>query len=666
MEIGTLLVANRGEIACRVIRTAREMGIRTVAIFSEPDRGAPHVALADRAFALPGCSAAETYLDHKKVLDAARRTGADALHPGYGFLSESADFALSCAEAGVLFVGPSVEALREMGLKHRAKDLARTAGLPTLPDALLDGDDPGAWRAAAAAVGYPLLVKATAGGGGRGMRRVDGPEELTAAISGAGREALSSFGDGRVFLERLLPAARHVEIQVFGDRQGTVVHLLERECSVQRRHQKVVEETPSPALTPAVRARMGAGAVALARTLGYVGAGTVEFLVEGEGDEAEFSFLEMNTRLQVEHPVTEAVIGLDLVRLQLEVARGDPLPFNQDDVAAVGHAVEVRLYAEDPAAGFTPTFGRLWRYDHGARPFPGVRYDEGVASGSEVSTFYDPMLAKVVAHAPTRREACARLAGALAAMRLYGPDTNRDFLVRILRHPDFLAGATDIDFIDRHPELFDAACDDDTVAAHLAAAVVAGADRRRAVSVVNFAPPGWRLFPGPGQRATWVRRGGDEYPIEYQVDGTVIALTIAGHSRHLEFEVAADRTAVAVTAGQIRRDCSVYHAPDGTVWVHDGEVQTCWVEQDRLPAPAAGTVAGAPVAEMPGTIVAVLVKPGDTVAAGDPLVILEAMKMEHRVIAPSAGVVGDVRVSVGQRVDAHQVLVVLEPPDVEN
>jgi propionyl-CoA carboxylase alpha subunit len=655
--IRTLLVANRGEIACRVMRTAQEMGIRTVAVHSDPDTAAPHVAMADRAVALGGATTGETYLDAAKILDAARRSGADAIHPGYGFLSENADFAEACASAGIVFVGPTPEAIREMGLKHRAKDIARKAGVPVLADAVLEGADPSAWAGLAEEVGYPLLVKATAGGGGRGMRLVAGPSALDEAVEGARREAASTFGDERVFLERYLPAPRHIEIQVLGDTQGQVVHLLERECSVQRRHQKVIEEAPSPVVTPALRERMGKTAVALAEALGYVGAGTVEFLVEGEGDGAGFFFLEMNTRLQVEHPVTEAVTDLDLVRLQLLVAMGQPLPFTQVDISPQGHAIEARLYAEDPAAGFAPTFGPLWRYAHSR--VPGVRYDDGVVSGGEVSTFYDSMLAKVVAHAPTRAEAARRLARALAGMQLHGPGTNRDFLVAVLDEPDFLAGETRTDFIDLHPHLLVEELPEETAVAHLAAAVATSvAHRRSTAAVAGFAPGGWRLFPGPGQRARWERASADPVAVEYTLSGSSLSLTVDGSGHEVLVRwLGPDLLAVEVDG--VEWPCSVHLAPDGTVWVNDPDCQTCWREVPRLPEAESAEVAGGPVSEVPGTVLAVLAAIGQEVAAGDTLVVLEAMKMEHRVTAPRAGVVEEVRVEVGDYVEAHQLLVVL-------
>jgi propionyl-CoA carboxylase alpha chain len=672
--IRTLLVANRGEIARRVFRTARTMGIRTVAVYSEPDASARHVRDADVAVGLGGSTAAESYLDAGRVLGAARRAGADAVHPGYGFLAENAGFAAACADAGLVFVGPGPEAIRTMGLKHEAKAAARAAGVPVLPDGAV-GESAEDWLLAAKSVGFPLLVKAAAGGGGKGMRLVRGPDELADAVTGARREAASAFADGRVFLERYLPGARHVEVQVFGDTSGTVVHLGERECSVQRRHQKVLEESPSPAVTPALRERMGASAVALAAALGYAGAGTVEFLLDDAT--GEFFFLEMNTRLQVEHPVTEEVTGYDLVRLQLEVAAGLSLParlVSAGSADARGHAIEARLYAEDPARDFTPTFGRLHRY---AGPhLPGVRYEDGVAGGSELSAYYDPMLAKVVAHAPTRAEAAARLRRALAGMHLHGPRTNRDFLVALLADPDFLAGATRTDFVPEHPALLSPAPATPEVV-HLAAAVAVTAHRRRAAApVAGFAPPGWRLRilgdARAGTAARWQRADADPSgagwrEVRYRLGAgsgeTELVLGVAGAEHTLELG-GLGPDGVRVGFEGVHRQCTVHVHPaaDGAgteVWVNDPDGQTAWREQQRLPIAAAAAAGGGPTSEVPGTVSAVLVTPGDRVRAGQPLVVLEAMKMEHPAVAVGDGVVAEVHVEVGQYVQAHELLVTL-------
>jgi propionyl-CoA carboxylase alpha chain len=588
--ISTLLVANRGEIARRIIRTAGAMGIRTVAVFSGPDADAPHVAEADTAVALGGSTAAESYIDQGKILRAAAETAADAVHPGYGFLSENAGFARACAAAGLVFVGPPPESVETMGLKDRAKDVARSAGVPVLPDARITGDDPAAWLAAAATVGYPLLVKATAGGGGKGMRRVDSPPELAGAVEAARREAWNSFGHPDVFAEKYLAAPRHVEIQVFADGYGHAVHLNERECSVQRRHQKVIEEAPSPAVDKALRERMGKTAVALVRELGYVGAGTVEYLLDDSGQDRQFYFLEMNTRLQVEHPVTEEITGLDLVRLQIEVASGAPLGFGQEDVRADGHAVEVRLYAEDPARGFVPAPGTIHRYRHSDGE--GIRWEDGIGETAEISPFYDPMLAKVIVHAPTRQEAALRLARALSATELHGTTTNQAFLVAALRSGPFLGGETRTDFIDRHPELL-SGTQPTPEHVHLAAAVaVTVIRRRRKDALASHAPPGFRVLPGsPDTTAVWRDIHGDDHTIAYRLDAA--EGSAAQGSARLRLAIDSERyelglrelteKGVRVRDGAREWPCRVAVHQDGSVWVNDPDGQRGWHPRPRLP-----------------------------------------------------------------------------------
>ncbi|GLZ44896.1 acetyl/propionyl-CoA carboxylase subuit alpha [Actinomycetospora sp. NBRC 106375] len=675
--ISTLLVANRGEIARRVVRGARTLGIRTVAIYSEPDADAPHVAEADRAVALHGSTSAETYLDVEQVLAAARATGADAVHPGYGFLSENASFARACAEAGLVWVGPDPASIEAMGVKHTAKALARDAGVPTLPDALLETDDPGDWTRAAEQVGFPLLVKASAGGGGSGMREVRSPDALADAVRSARAEAARSFGDDTVFLERLLDAPRHVEIQVVGDAQGHVVHLGERECSIQRRHQKVVEEAPSPVVSAELRAEMGATAVALAEKLGYVGVGTVEFLVEDadfltsdDGVDASgaaapqgfvpqvdakltpasYYFLEMNTRLQVEHPVTEEVYGVDLVALQLAIADGEPLPFRQDDVTPRGHAVEVRLYAEDPAAGDRPGPGTLHRYRHGAE----LRWEDALGATGEVSAFYDPMIAKVIAHAPTRAAAARRLAAGLAQAEIHGPTTNRDLLVAVLRDPDFLAGRTRTDFLDRRPDLRTPEAATPRLV-HLAAAVACtSATRREHDPLAALAPPGWRPLRGaPRPTVTWAGPDGE---VAVTAHRTADGIDLDGRRLGLRD---LSPGSVRVTLDGVEYRCRVAQH-DGTAHVDDGEGHSAWREVPRLPAPDAAAGGAGPVSEVPGTVVEVLVREGDRVVAGQKLVVLEAMKMEHPALAATDGVVETVHVAVGQYVEAHATLVTLD------
>lgn len=443
-----VLIANRGEIAVRITRTLREMGIVTAAVYSDPDRSALHVREADEAYALGGTTPSESYLCGDRIVELARAHGADAVHPGYGFLSENAAFAQGCADAGLVFIGPPPQVIRSMGDKILAKRTMSAAGVPVVPSAELhDGDVPAAREAAAQRVGYPLLVKAAAGGGGKGMRLVRRREELAAAIESAQREAQKAFGDGRVFLERYIDHPRHIEFQIFGDVHGQIIHLFERECSIQRRHQKVIEETPSPAMTPALRSRMGEAAVQAARAIGYVNAGTVEFIVAPTG---EFFFLEVNTRLQVEHPITEMTILKDLVRAQVHVAAGKPLPFTQRDLTQHGHAIECRIYAEDPANGFLPCVGRLERFIPPSGP--GVRVDTGFVEGDEVTIYYDPMLAKLIVWDEDRTAALARMRTALRRFVILGITTNVEFLCDLLGHPQFVSGEFDTHFLQTyHP-----------------------------------------------------------------------------------------------------------------------------------------------------------------------------------------------------------------------
>ncbi len=664
--ITCVLVANRGEIASRVFRTARAMGLRTVAVYSDPDRDLPFTADADVAVALGGSTSAESYLDPSKILAAAIVAGADAIHPGYGFLSENPAFAEAVHAAGLVWIGPTPESMRAMALKVEAKERAAAAGVPLVPGAAVDSDDEAEWSAAAEQVGYPLLVKASAGGGGKGMRRVDTPAELAEAVRGARREAESAFGDPRVFLERNLVGARHVEVQVFGDTHGQVVHLFERECSIQRRHQKIVEESPSPGLEHRVAEQMYTAATSLARDLGYVGAGTVEFLVAGEGGGQEFFFLEMNTRLQVEHPVTEAVTGLDLVRWQLEVARGGRLPLGQHEITHHGYAIEARVYAEDPANGYLPSIGRL---DAFAMLEPAVRFDTGYAAGCAVSPYYDPMLAKAIVHAATRAEAAAVLARGLRTMDARGLVTNRDALVAILDSAAFGAGETGTDFLEVHPGLLQAGPDDEATRAHVLAATLAGSALRRASAAVQaFAPSGWRNVPALPQQAAFAGRAGDvEVAYALGADGSFTG-AVAGRpvgGRLLGAQVRPDGSGVSldleVEGVRRRLECSAHGDPDTPRWeVADGWWATTWRERSRFPDASADAGAHGPSTPVPGTVTVVLVAVGEAVEAGQTLVVLEAMKMEHRINADVDGVVAELHVEVGQSVDAHHVVAVLE------
>jgi len=636
----TLLVANRGEIARRVMRSARAMGIRCVAVYVDADAAAPHVADADEAVRL-----STSYLDGKAILDAARATGAGAIHPGYGFLSENAAFADDVVAAGLVWVGPPAEAIERMGDKLAAKALAEQVGVP-----MLDGSsDP----TAGDAVGYPLLVKAVAGGGGKGMRIVRAPGELAEAVAAARREAAGGFGDDRVFLERYVARARHIEIQILGDAHGNLVHLGERECSIQRRHQKIVEESPSSRVDGALREQMGEAALRLARALDYESAGTVEFLVDDAS--GEFFFLEVNTRLQVEHPVTEAVTGIDLVREQLRIAAGDPLGYAQQDIAYRGAAIEVRLYAEDPANDFLPATGTLAAFEPAATP--AVRWDAGVASGSRIGTEFDPMLAKVIARAPTRGEAAGRLALALERLHLGGVTTNRDFLVAVLRSPEFLAGDTTTDFIERVApararELTGEALER---VAQLAALWLQGG-HRAAAQVLASIPSGWRNARMPDQRAVFAR-GGAEIAVSYRSlrDGRFRF----GDGKHARVHAWSREAIDAEIDGRRTRARVTHHGDRVVVAGARGDVELAIVP--RFTVPGEASAAGGFVARMPGKVIDLRVAVGDRVAAGQTLVVLEAMKMEHPMSAAEPGVVREVRVAVGDQVESGAVLLIVEP-----
>lgn len=659
--VSVLLVANRGEIARRIFRTARLMGVRTVAVYSEPDRDAPFVREADIAVALGGSSATDSYLRIDAIVAAALRSGADAVHPGYGFLSESAAFARACADAGLVFVGPTAANIDAMGAKIEAKRLASAAGIPTLPSAVLLGDDSSVWAAAADAVGYPVLVKASAGGGGKGMRIVETPAALADAVVGARREATSSFGDGTVFIERYLGRSRHIEIQVFADSHGNAVHLNERECSIQRRHQKILEEAPSTAVTAELRVRMGTASVELVKSIGYLGAGTVEYLLDDTT--GEFYFLEMNTRLQVEHPVTEFITGTDLVRWQLEVARGEILPLTQDQVQLRGHAIEVRLYAEDPAHDFLPTFGVLDRYQRSGAA--GIRWDDGVETGSPVSTFYDPMLGKVIAHAATRCEAVARLGHALAETAIHGVLTNRDYLVAILGEDDFRSGLTTTAYVGDHPDLLTADLSTESLRVHIiAAALVQSVQRRRVDGLWGFAPNAWRNVVSQRQRIGF-SHGQRVIDVSYLwMDGATVSVEIDGDSCDVRIvgNEMVDPSTDAVTVEVAGLTTRVHvHVAGSRVWANSAAGQTDLVMVPRFAASAVGVEAAGPTAPVPGRVVAVEVVAGDRVDPGQTLVVMEAMKMEHRIEASVLSVVGEVLCAVGDQVDAHQVLVVLEP-----
>ncbi|MBQ62502.1 MAG: hypothetical protein CMQ19_10560 [Gammaproteobacteria bacterium] len=649
--ITRLLVANRGEIARRIMRTAREMGISTVAVYAQTDAMAPFVTEADIAIPLNGRTSAETYLDAAQILAACKDTGADAVHPGYGFLSENADFARAVADADIAWIGPSPDAIVQMGDKLSAKQLMQEAKVPTLPAKELKSDED--HGNAAKEIGYPVLVKASAGGGGRGMRIVEGPDDLDDAIISARREAGASFGDDTLFLEHWLAASRHVEIQILGDNHGNLLHCFERECSIQRRHQKIIEEAPSSAVNDELRDQMGKAAVAAAKKIGYSSAGTVEFLLDGD----EFWFLEVNTRLQVEHPVTEEITGLDLVREQIRIAEGGELDFLQGDLAINGHAIEARLYAEDPEKDFLPSPGTVHRWEPATAG--NARFDSGIESGSEIGVEFDPMIAKVIVHAPTRREAASRLARALEQTRLQGLKTNRDFLVATLRTPEFLSGATTTDFIDKvRPERSREKSIQQIDQAAIAIVVESRAKRRCEAGVLGTIPGGWRNSHMPPESTVFSFKD-DDLLVQYSIqrDGK-LDVAIADR-QYLVSVFAAGDGAVDLEINRRRLGFQLDMYEDQW-FVHGPEGDIEFLEQPRFPLAGKGDVDSGLAAPMPGNVQAISVKAGDVVEKGQLLLVLEAMKMEHQITAPRDGTVADILVAVGDQVANGQPLVALE------
>jgi acetyl-CoA carboxylase biotin carboxylase subunit len=658
--IRKVLVANRGEIARRVLRTVRAMGLASVAVYSDADEDAPHVAEADEAVRIGPPPSRESYLVVDRILEAARATGADAIHPGYGFLSENADFAERVAAAGRVFIGPPVDAIRRMGSKIGAKAIMAEAGVPVVPGVSLAELPLKESVAAARAIGYPILVKASAGGGGKGMRIVRDEGAFTEALATARREAESAFGDGTLLIERYFDAPRHIEIQIFGDVHGNAIHLGERECSIQRRYQKVIEEAPSPAVDPALRARMGDAAVAAARAIGYVGAGTVEFIVDQSG---AFYFLEVNTRLQVEHPVTEMVTGLDLVRWQILLAEGARLPLAQADVALRGHAIEARLYAEDPKSDFLPATGAVALWE--PTSVPGVRYDAGVERGSVVGVHYDPLLAKVIAHGATRAEAITRLRRALATLGVGPIVTNRDFLLAVLDHEAFQAGELSTHFIDQHlpAEAPAAAPNPARTAAHAAVAALHEHETRRrngASPLPASIPSGWRNNRWRAQDAVYVVDG-ERVEVRYvaEPDGR---FAFEGGDVATARLIAADGDGLTVELDGVRRTFRVAAGAHGIV-VHGPLGTSTLVPVPRFPPSHGEDLAGGCLAPMTGIIRDVRVQVGDRVEKGTVMLVLEAMKMEHQMVARDVGVVKQVRVEVGQMVDPDEVLIVVDPLD---
>ena len=650
-----LLIANRGEIACRIIRTARRMGLYTIAVHSDADAQAMHVAQANIAMRIGPAAPRDSYLRIDAILDAARLTGAEAIHPGYGFLSENAEFAEAVAAAGLIFVGPPPAAIRAMGGKSQAKALMAEAGVPLVPGYHGEAQDLATLQAAADGIGYPVLIKASAGGGGKGMRVVDAPADFAAALAGAQREATSSFGDDRMLVERFLTRPRHIEIQVFADSHGNVVSLFERDCSIQRRHQKVIEEAPAPGMTTAMRRAMGEAAIAAARAVNYIGAGTVEFIAEGDA----FHFMEMNTRLQVEHPVTEAITGQDLVEWQLRVAAGEPLPLTQAQLDIDGHAIEVRLYAEDPARNFLPSIGTL---SHLKLP-EGVRVDAGVRTGDRISPDYDPMIAKIIAHAPDRRMALARLSAALAQTEVVGVHTNLPLLRAIAAHPGFAGENFDTGFIARHPELTDASPTTPDIALAAAASTLL---RARAAAAIVPADPhspwaaqdSWR--PNlPGQQTLALRhrdtttqiaatQDSDIWRLEWDSVLRTAAARSDGNTMLLRLDAAAGRVTVIEESARL-------------IVVLDGANHILDVVDPLAPPEASTSGAGRVIAPIPGRVASLLGKPGDIVKRGQVLLVLEAMKMEFSLAAPRDGTVAAIRCDPGDMVEEGVELVTFEP-----
>ncbi|NMO19880.1 acetyl-CoA carboxylase biotin carboxylase subunit [Pyxidicoccus fallax] len=655
-----VLVANRGEIAVRVIRTCKKLGYRTVAVFSEADRAAPHVSAADEAVPIGPSPAKESYLVIDKLLAAAKASGADAIHPGYGFLSENADFARACRDAGLVFIGPGHEAITLMGNKRQAKLRMIAAGVPCIPGYEATNADDEVLAAEGARIGFPLMVKAAAGGGGRGMRLVREPGQLRAALQSARSEATNAFGSGELILEKAVIDARHVELQVFADEHGNVVHLGERDCSVQRRHQKIVEESPSPAVSPALRARMGEVAVAAAKAIGYRGAGTIEFLLAPSG---EFYFMEMNTRLQVEHPVTEEITGLDLVEWQLRVAAGERLPLTQEQVSWKGHAIEVRLCAEDPANNYAPQAGRLLTWRLPARE--GVRIDHGVREGQDIPPFYDSMQAKVIAYGPDRETARRRLVEALRDLTVFGVTTNKGLLLHVLGHPAFRSGEYDTGFIGKHAdaETVEGLYQPDAKVRALAGAALFHSEALKLVrearldaSLVNW-NTSYSGHPVPlklvsrGKEARVIARSTGSERYEVEVEGETFDLAVLGMADGvLDFAAAGAR-------GRAR-----YLRDGDTLWLDLGDGAHSVTDVTyRPPSKSDGAGSGRLIAPMDGRILRVNAQPGAAVKPGDVLAVLEAMKMEFQVVADVAGTVEAVNITVGGQVSAKQLLVVLKP-----
>jgi 3-methylcrotonyl-CoA carboxylase alpha subunit len=651
-----ILIANRGEIACRVIRTARRMGIKTVAVYSDADSGALHVELADEAYRIGAAPAQESYLSIERIIAAAERSGAQAVHPGYGFLSENAAFAEAVEAAGLTFIGPQPSAIRAMGLKDAAKALMEQSGVPVVPGYHGDNQDPDFLAARAAEIGYPVLIKARAGGGGKGMRRVDDAQDFAASLDAARREALAAFGDDAVLIEKYLLRPRHIEVQVFGDRHGNAVHLFERDCSLQRRHQKVIEEAPAPGMTAEMRRVMGEAAVRAARAIDYRGAGTVEFIADVSDGlwPDRFFFMEMNTRLQVEHPVTEAISGVDLVEWQLRVAAGEPLPKKQAELAISGWAFEARVYAEDAAKGFLPATGKIERL---AFPQSGVRVDAGIRSGDRISTHYDPLIAKLIVHSPNRQAALTGLCHALEATRIEGTVSNLAFLANLTRQDDFAGGHPDTGLIDRNLEMLTAAAEPSGTAIALAA--VLSLEARQAGSDPWETLGHWQLW-SEMQRIVTLHHAGDVFSLRVVARGFDMFAVHNGQRVIPVRIVRRDGGGVQVEADGRQVFVEVSRHGGHLSLRFDGAVHVFDLDDPLSAAASEGAGSDRLIAPMPGFVKIVRAVAGSTVSKGDPLVVMEAMKMELTLAAPRDGVVENVAVSEGQQVSEGALLVSLK------
>jgi len=658
-----ILIANRGEIACRIITTARRLGIRTVAVYSEADSASSHVQLADEAILIGAASASDSYLCGAKIIAAAKRTGAQAIHPGYGFLAENADFASACEAAGQTFIGPPAAAIAAMGDKSRAKQMMATAGVPLVPGYHGEDQNPVNLQQEADRIGYPLLLKASAGGGGKGMRVVTRAQDFPPALAAARREALSAFGNEQILLERYLTRPRHVEIQIFADSQGHCVHLFERDCSLQRRHQKVIEEAPAPGMSEQLRAEMASAAIAAAQAINYVGAGTIEFLLDENGS---FYFMEMNTRLQVEHPVTELISGQDLVEWQLRVAAGQPLPCTQEQLQISGHAIEARLYAEDPLRDFLPATGTL---QHLRLPVNSaqVRVDSGVRQGDRIGIHYDPLLAKLIAHGETRDQALRWLRLALGATEVVGLTCNRDFLRRVCDNQEFCAGRIDTDFIPRHQEQLLAGPvppSDEQLALIALSILLQRRQQAQVHAVTSFEPDspwhqtsGWRLN-SDNYHQLLLRDGDQEYPVtlHYRADG--VHLDLPGGSLDASGTFDLDGNLLATIAGH-RSQARIFRNGLNLTLLQSGQTRTLLLDDPLYGVLDLPGGEGSLIAPMPGKIIAIHTSNGAKVEAGDPLLTLEAMKMEHTINAPKNGTISELFFQVGEMVEEGTQLIAL-------